>query len=794
MKLQQLVLFLGLLISASSSGQNEAANWNFGNNASLNFSFGYPIAQQGALIDTEEGCSSISDNLGNLLFYSDGITVWNRNHMVMRNGTGLLGNKSATQSALIVPKPNDDFIYYIFTVDDRAGTDGLRFSEIDMRLDNGLGALTDQKNILLESPVTEKITAIESSDGRSIWVIAHKWQSNQFISFLISETGVNQTPVISAVGSVHGGAINKTIGYLKASPNREKVVSARSYTNSEVQIFDFDATQGILSNPVTISNYNSDNIGAYGCEFSPDSTILYISEIDRDNNVSSIYQYNLALNTETDIINSATIIAQESSKQFGALQQAIDGRIYVAVKDGQYLAVITNPNTLGTAANFELNGVYLEGNTSQFGLPPFIQSYFFATNIFRNTCFGNTTEFNIDTSTVIDSITWDFGDPASGSNNTATVQNPTHVYTQPGQYVVTITIQTEGETQVVYRSLTISEQPEPLDLAPLVACSSSNNLPNYNLTDAIPEVILTNPNIGVAFYDNRADAENRVNAIANTSNYQSTSGNETLYVRLQNIASSDCFSISTLELISTLPPAIEPYETVFFCKNSTEDSISINVGNLSEPLSNYSFLWLESLETTPEISVTNTGTYRVRIALNTTITDENPDGCYAEREVTVSASSIATITNLQITDNSATVYVMGLGNYEYALDNPDGPYQNSPTFTGLSTGMHRIYVRDTNNCGLESVSFTIIGFPKFFTPNADGVNDRWQIEGDATQFSPNTKVSIFNRYGKLIKQLDPNGEGWDGFSNGEPAITDDYWFSVILKDGRVYKSHFTLKR
>ncbi|UPS90538.1 T9SS type B sorting domain-containing protein [Bizionia sp. M204] len=786
---------LTMCIFTMGFAQNEAANWFFGNQAGLSFNFGYPIPELGALIDTPEGCSTISDKLGNLQFYSDGITVWNRNNTIMQNGTNLLGDKSSTQSALIIPKPNDENIYYIFTVDDRGGPDGLRYSEVNMSLDNGLGAVTNIKNVLLANPVTEKITAIESSDGRSIWVISHKWNSNEFISFLVSDTGVNTTAVRSAVGSFHQGNINNSIGYLKASPNREKIASVKSYENNETQIFDFDASTGLLSNPITISNYSSTDLGPYGCEFSPDSNLLYVSEIDRVNSVSKIHQYDITLPNQVAIVNSDIIIAQEANKQFGALQQAIDGRIYVAVKDAQYLAVISDPNTPGLSANFDLNNVFLGGNTSQFGLPPFIQSYFFATNIFKNTCFGDNTEFSINTSTVIDAISWNFGDPASGNDNTSTDLNPTHIFTNPGDYIVTITIETEGDTQIIYRTLTISEQPNSVIFDQLINCEADMGPTSFNLVSSIPDDIAMNPNIGITFYENLTDAENRLNAINGVTRYESTLNSQIIYVRLQNIFSVDCYSISELELITISSPIIEETEAIFFCENSEDSSVTIDVGSLEGALSDYNFLWLESMETTPEITVQNQGNYTVRITPTNTITIDNPDGCFAERVVSVSSSSIATITNISVfNESNITVLNSGTGDYEYAVDNIDGPYQDSSSFSNLEPGVHTIFVRDKNECGIAQDNFAIIGFPKVFTPNGDGDNDLWQVQGLSSQFQPKSKVYIFNRYGKLLKQIQPTGTGWDGTFNGVPVSSGGYWFSVTLEDGTIYKGHFSLLR
>jgi gliding motility-associated-like protein len=162
-------------------------------------------------------------------------------------------------------------------------------------------------------------------------------------------------------------------------------------------------------------------------------------------------------------------------------------------------------------------------------------------------------------------------------------------------------------------------------------------------------------------------------------------------------------------------------------------------------------------------------------------------------------SNIATIESIEVIDasqnNTVNVVVSGEGEYSFALDDPNGPYQESNFFENVAPGIHTVYVRDDkNNCGIVSRLVSVIGFPKFFTPNNDNFNDSWQVNGISSQFQPNTKIYIYNRYGKLIKQLDPLGPGWNGTFNGQNLPTSDYWFEVTLQDGRIFRSHFTLKR
>lgn len=773
--------------------QNQTANWYFGEQAGLTFNSGFPNVDLNGEIVTTEGCSTISNSQGELLFYTDGITVWNRNHQVMTNGTNLAGDDSSTQSAIIIPKPDSANIYYVFTVDARAGDNGLRYSEVNMSLSAGLGSVTGDKNILLEASSTEKITAVENADGESIWVIAHKWNSNEFMSFLVDSTGLNTIPVISAVGSVHTGDINNTIGYLKASPNREKIACVKSYTDNEVQVFDFNAASGIISNPITLDNFSSEDLGPYGCEFSPNSRLLYITEIIRDGvDFSKIHQYDLTQGSQVNIINSDVIIAEEPGV-LGAAQQALDGRIYIAKLNSTNICVIKKPNELSINCDYESETISLGGRLSRLGLPPFIQSYFFATNLFENTCFGESTLFSIDTSTVIDNINWNFGDPASGINNNSSNINATHVYSAPGTYNIVITIDTEGETQIVYRTLTIANQPPILDLDPLIVCQTGNGNPQFNLITNIPVDVLENPDYFISFYKTLSEANIYENSISSPTNYTSLINDEIIYLRIDN-ANGECYSISEIELSIISAPNIEEYEEVFFCDNDDSSQITVDVGNLQAPLSNYNFLWLDTNETTSQIQVNQNGTYTVRITLTASITTDNPDGCYADRIVEVNSSGIATILNIDISGTTATIITTGIGNYEYTLDNVNNTYQNSNVFINLTPGIHTIYVRDINTCGIVEAGFSLIDFPRFFTPNGDDVNDYWQIYGVSGLFQPNSKILIFDRFGKLITQLKPNSQGWDGTLNGKLLPQNDYWFSVTLQDGRVFKDHFTLKR
>lgn len=360
-----------LLFSITTYAQHEADKWFFGVNAGLDFFNGAPIAVYGGQIATNEGCATISDVNGNLLFYTDGVTVWNRNHQVMPNGTGLMGGISSTQSSICVPLPGSGTIYYLFTVDEIGGPNGFRYSIVDMSLQGGLGDVdANSKNVFIIGSVTEKLTAMKMATG-DYRVAVHLWGSDAFVVYQLTSGGLQPVPVVSNIGIVHNtSVIQNTYGEMKFSPCGDKIAVAIGYEDT-VQIFDFDETTGIVSNAITIPVFYH----VYGIEYSRNGDLLYVSDYDPQ---ATLLQYDLTSGNEATIIASQTALS--STPDIYALQIANDGRIYVTRSFSQYLGIINSPNVQGVGCNYVDNGIDLDpqlmGVTSSLGLPAFIQSAF----------------------------------------------------------------------------------------------------------------------------------------------------------------------------------------------------------------------------------------------------------------------------------------------------------------------------------------------------------------------------------------------------------------------------------
>ncbi|MFY9308604.1 MAG: gliding motility-associated C-terminal domain-containing protein [Bacteroidia bacterium] len=426
-----LVLVIFCICSDRAYAQGEGNIWYFGNKAGLDFNGGAPVPLTNGALETTEGCATVSTSAGVLRFYTDGTTVWNNQHSPMPNGTGLLGQFSSTQSAIIVPKPGSTSIYYIFTADAVGGVNGLRYSEVDMSLAGGLGDVTATKNVQLAPKVTEKITAVAKSNG--IWVISHEYTTNTFLAYSVTSAGVNTTPVTSSAGTVNTSA---GYGHLKPSPDGKKLVQA-NWGMGIVDVLNFNPATGIVTSDFSFSPPFS-TLYTYGVEFSPDGTRLYVdAEVDL-----RIFQYDMTLGTSAAIIASGTLIGTSTAAEIGAIQTGPDGKIYVARFNGGAIGCINNPNALGGACGYVDNAVSLSGKICQLGLPDyFIPSSFTSPSIAHvDTCFGDSTYFSLSDTSAIDSVLWNFNDPSSGISNTSKLLYPWHIFTSIGTYTVSAII------------------------------------------------------------------------------------------------------------------------------------------------------------------------------------------------------------------------------------------------------------------------------------------------------------------------------------------------------------------
>lgn len=369
-------------------GQKQGNIWYFGNHAGVDFNTPTPSAlTNGATYfptgSYNEGSSAISDSSGNILFYSNGQKLWNKNGNVMPNGDSLLGNFSSTQSSVIVPLPGSSRFFYIFTVDDFWEDNekyGFRYSIVDMCLDSGLGdVIIGKKNILLIDSTDEKVAAVRDSNGVDYWIITHKLNTDAFYSYLLTPTGISDT-VITHIGYIDTGAQ----GQLKVSPNGKKLAIAASQAfvqPNQFGLYDFDKRTGVVSNFISLVAPSDADV--YGVEFSPDNSKLYASYGAISPFGMGIVEYDISSGNQTTINTSMTTVYQETTlSTLRGLQIGPNGKIYmVSLSNSGYLLAIDTPNNYGATCRIHDTAVFLGGKAGDEGMPTFITNYSYSNNL-----------------------------------------------------------------------------------------------------------------------------------------------------------------------------------------------------------------------------------------------------------------------------------------------------------------------------------------------------------------------------------------------------------------------------
>ncbi len=882
-------------------GQGETSNWYFGDGAGVSFNAdGSVTALSNGRLDTFEGCATISDSSGNLLFYTDGITVYNQDHLVMDNGNGLFGDPSSTQSAIIVPKPGDFDTFFVFTVDTSTSEfdpdRGLNYSIVDMSMNDGKGSVV-QKNVRMLADCSEKIAAVvKNCSDQSFWLLTlapsdtTDFTFNTFHAFEINDTGV----VLRSVKTTFEGLnIQDPRGYLKVSPDGSKLASANM--RGGLFVYDFDTTTGIPSNQERVFISGS-NKAAYGIEFSPNNRYLY-AHVSNDlpvgdlNHQSSLVQYDmLAANIQgsQEILDSRPVYR-------GALQLADNGKIYRTTAEDYFvgtpfLSVINNPNEKGDAAGYEHDAISLNGENATQGLPPFIQSFFNKIEILTNEdgssssskelCAGEGFTLRAEN---IPGATYSWErDGIELSNATNVLQVLSAIENDSGKYRLSVTTGDPASCPIIGEAL-ISVNPLPFagNLVIEQCDVDNNNLDGITQVDL--QQVADDETLEFTFYETDVDRTNS-NSITNPERYSNTQAfNQTIFYKVTNEKGCENFGELVLQ-ISPTTIVINPTSPILVCDTDADDDILLGMFDLEEirqnsyagldvtfyanlndatleqnelqdnhstetttiyvrleddnqclgveqlelvvnPLPEFtleesylvctdgealvvnapggfqSYTWysanantFQEIDSSEQLAISEPGNYRLEVG---TLYQQNGNSkwCLTPFDFMVYPSNRATFVDILIaelsSDNTVEIIVMGDGDYEYSLDGDS--YQDEHVFQNIAAGFYSVFVRDKNGCGISERDISVLGYPKFFSPNADGKNDTWQIIG-AIEGKIIESISIFDRYGKLVYVLSPDGLGWDGMYNGEPLPASDYWFKIPLAEGGEFKGHFALKR
>tara|TARA_B100000678_G_scaffold48319_2_gene38094 strand:- start:119102 stop:121441 length:2340 start_codon:yes stop_codon:yes gene_type:complete len=381
---------------------------------------------------------------------------------------------------------------------------------------------------------------------------------------------------------------------------------------------------------------------------------------------------------------------------------------------------------------------------------------------------------------------------AEAEANTDPINNPGSFSNSSANQQVFARIQsTSGCTTV--RSLTLSTSFASYDPVYLVECFQvEDNSISYLLNDSQGAIASETglSSFSATYYPTENEALAETNVLGNNFQVQITNLPTSVFAQIST--SSGCQGIIEIILESIQSPEINSnYQAPFLCTEN-ENGITIEAGITENP-STFTFQW-NTGETSPSIQVDSIGTYEVNITRTLNFAGEDYS-CTSTNQITVLGSEKAQI-DYEIVGNfdnyQAIITASGTGDYVYSLDDQFGEYQTTNTFP-VGAGSHKIFVKDQNGCGISVKEFKVLGYPRFFTPNQDGINDYWRLIG-VEKFNPKIKsVYIFDRFGKLITGLKPE-QRWDGSFNGKNLPSNDYWFLVNFIDDSNFKGHFTLKR
>lgn len=699
----------------------------------------------------------------------------------------------------------------------------MHYSKVDMALNSGNGdVVATEKNVFLVDDTSEKIAAVKKSNG--YWVITHLASTSTYQSYEITSSGVNTTPVVSNTAWPTAG-----FGYgITASSDGQQIASVYFGTDS-IHVYDFNASTGAVTANYKIGTAMSSGL-MYGLEFSPSGEILYMQSYSQ----GDVRQFDLSLGTSAAISASETIIGLATAGG-GQLQTGPDGKVYCARNVTGRLSRINDPDVVGTGCNWEDSAVVLTAQC-RWGLPTFIQSFFSVGFTAGNHCFGDPYTFSLDTLGV-DSLLWNFGDPGSGSNNTSTAYFPTHTFSDTGTFTVTLVawgdtlVDTATSTIFVYprQSLNIGPADTGLCFGDTIKLFATEAYSTYlwqdsstadsfsvyrdslvyvtlfgvcdTLTDTmfvhfdtlavftLPEDTTfcdggslwldANVQVTADVFWNTGDSVDAI-TVSQTGLYVMTAVNGCGPV----IDSIDITVIPRPDSALLPPDTLNCFDTPIYLTRPLNDTIQWVWSDSSDrevfEVDTTMTVWLAAFNEcgvlVDTFNAIFNGEIKTELGEDTIICDQDSIRLFG-------------------TDSMAT-YLWNTGDTTDSIWSIPGETENYIVTIRLGAceivESRRVFASDT---ACPSIEYTL-HYPNFFTPNGDGVNDRFRIFlGDADGFGKyggkygdiqgifyQFSMSIFNRWGQLVHESDNIAYGWDGFVNGEAATAGAYFFTVQYKD------------
>jgi hypothetical protein len=678
------IIFAFLLIAAVSAQaqyfSKEYYNWHFGRNSAITFNTHdlEPINYGNSALNTIEGCASISDKNGQLLFYTDGVKVWNRFDQQMPNGFDLRGHTSTTQSALILKKPSSENLYFIFTLGNGSEykNDNFCYSIVDMNANSGAGDVIEKNVPIHDRMASEQQTAVMHKNGKDYWIIAREGRYDNFIITLLTKNGIESVK-IQQIGPDYYNMFSNDyvrIGQMKSNIRGDRLAVVAS-SQKEMQLYKFDRGNGILSDYLPISLFDADYF--YGIEFSPSGQFLYVSNGNDRLNVikNALIQYDISVYDKNSIELSMKVIIEKllESQKYGSLQIAPNGKIYFThfwMNEGAYvykLGVINNPDLRGTACDARMQAFNLKMSAPSFGLPNFCvtEPYIKITFESQDVCIDDDIliKTSVSPDTLVPAYLW--RGPAGFTSDKPNIEIKKAQVENSGYYVLEI-FENGDIVNIDSIYIKVHKYPEVSIKGPKTICPPEDV---YLRVDSVEQ--------GLEYFwsDGTKSTELLVTQPG-------------IY-RLIAINSIGCSDTAYFELgVGDLD--VEILGLLGICENSST-TLKANKSKAQDG-KNYTYLWSTG-ETTESITITETGTYSLQIIREGGCVgyDTVEVGNSPQPEINMSHSGIVSICD----GNSFVLYAVK-PDFDSKYVWHDGLVGSARTVT--TTGKYKLYVTNKFFC------------------------------------------------------------------------------------------------
>lgn len=803
------LLILQFFVLSHVKAQKEYANWYFGDSAAVSFVSGSPVSINGSNMSTIEGCSSISDENGNLLFYTNGEYVWNKEHRYMdqlfANGL-LLGGASSTQSALIVQQPRSKQFYYIFTTNNLENVPydyGVNYSVVDMYADSGRGSIVVKNQFLIKGSC-EKVAATLADNKEDIWIAAPQLYTDTLFVFKLGKNGLSSKVIKQNTGRVMdrpGFRYNYVLGQMKFSPNGKHLVygvgTNYNQSNEEVYLFDFNTENGLISNSRLIQT----GVLPYGLEFSPNSQYLYTA--------TRFGFCQVRVNKIKPIQGIDSNFVQLNLGSPDGLQLGPDGKIYGVDFKDKMLECIENPDSFGLACKYNRSCFPLIYGKAIFTLPSMVSSLVLPQpNIVTDTnCVYDSAVFYVQYK-IYDSLKWDFGDGQFLQGNANTVK---HKYRDSGLYRISLIGHSKGLSDTLKKQIYIHFMPS-LNLGndTILCYGDSLKLPVKSktgikllwndFTNVPNKTIRQKENVWLEYSDQFCKLKDSI-SVKFGNKFKVYIGNDTAF----------CHQFQYV-----LKPN-KPYKTYKWNTGDSTNSISVNdkgeyILNVSDSNSCASAdSVLISKIDKPRIKVIYDSVQCQKVTLQveaqkgvqflwndmdtSLVKSVDQKGIYIIEAKHQFCSNFDTL-NLQFL--SRPIFTLGsdttLCGTKILSANETGRFawstgQSTPTISVQRPGLYWLQVV-RNQCSYrDSIQLSPCAnlnyfIPNSFSPNGDNKNEVFQITVNNIK---EIEFTVFNRWGEIMFQSSTDVAEWDGKYQGEICPQGVYYFyaTFIAWNGQI---------